>query len=147
MVGGCTLLKAWRPGDEAEATSGTAVFVEWLRATGIRPNTSPDDVRDWQALDRTGFHAALVDFMELDRSKSPAALFGAGMSPEILAALRDTAWPEFLDAVAFHLLEANTTPDQSVMWRPGDITALAAVAMGAMPIGTAPTQDNSGRGL
>jgi hypothetical protein len=57
--------RMWRPADEAEATGNMAAFVEWLRATGRRPETSPEEVRHWWSCEPDALLAAFCDFAEL----------------------------------------------------------------------------------
>ncbi len=87
---------AWRPGSEAEAASNMAVFVEWLRATGRRPDATPDAVRAWWREAPEPFLASIAAFVPT-----------APHDPEVLAAL------------ARHLLADETRPDDVVEW-PGD---------------------------
>ena len=36
------MTKRWRPASEAEAASDTALFIEWLRATGLAADAGPE---------------------------------------------------------------------------------------------------------
>ena len=100
----------WRPASEAEAASNMAVFVEWLRATGRRPETSPDDVRAWWTAAPDTLLATIAAF--------------AAVHPEDRA---------LLPALAEHLLVAETRAGDTLAWH-GDPDAAwprAARAAGA----------------
>ncbi len=107
---------AWRPASEAEAAGNGAALIEWLRATGRRPQASPEDVRAWRRREPEAFLAAIGAF---------CALSGA-----------DAADPGLLEALGGHLLDLETRPGDAVAWAGAadDCWPRAARALGATVI-------------
>jgi hypothetical protein len=156
------MIKAWHPPDEATAASTLAVFVEWLRATARLPDANPDAIRQWAARDEAAFAAAIAAFAGLDPAAGNAAnrLRYAGprealvlrrggvrqswsrdalrqgappLPADLAGALGSGTWHDLLASAAFHLLHANTRPDDRLLWAgdPTDPWPLGALICGA----------------
>jgi hypothetical protein len=156
------MIKAWHPPDEATAASTLAVFVEWLRATARLPEADPAAIRQWAARDETAFTAAIAAFAGLDPQAGNAAnrLRYAGpqealvlrrggvrqswsrdalrqgtppLPADLAAALGSGTWHDLLAAAAWHLLRANTRPDDRLLWAgdPADPLPLGTLICGA----------------
>jgi len=122
----------WFPSDEAEAVSARCVLIEWLRATGRRPHTDPADIQAWRKTDPSAFRAAFANFAGIDPTAPPRDALRRPAPDEFLAFLDTTGVADFLDAVAAHLLDANTRPDDQLTWTgPPALWPLAALAIGA----------------
>jgi hypothetical protein len=150
-------LTPWRPADEAEATATLTGFVEWLRATGRRPDATPRIVRGWAAQDRRAFHAATATFAGLAATTGLLDALPPGDRPALIArhadgrlgrwsrdALRQRADlpPTLLAAIAAadvpslaasHLLGHETRPDDCLHWLgdPADPWPFGAWIVGA----------------
>jgi hypothetical protein len=154
--------KPWFPPDEPTAAGTLTVFVEWLRATARLPDADPDAVRDWMARDDAAFADAIAAFAGLDPAAGNAAnrlrytgprealvLRRGGLRQswsrdalwqnlpplpaDLAAALRAGTWQDLIATVAWHLLEAETRPDDRLLWAgdPTDPLAFGALACGA----------------
>jgi hypothetical protein len=136
------MVSTWRPASEAEAAGALAAFVEWLRATGALVDAGPDRAR-------TGFDAALRRFMGWTDGPAPAR--ADGKEALVLHRGGRTSWrydglpgwaldrlagADALDLVRFHLFEAETRPDDRVLWlgSPDDPLPLGALYVGATVI-------------
>ncbi|MCW3473631.1 hypothetical protein [Limobrevibacterium gyesilva] len=156
---------AWHPFDETAAASTLATFIEWLRASGRLADADPASVDTWRRADPAGFGAAIAAFAGLDPDRSPAAnllrftgarealvLHHAGQrrvwsrdalhsgTPPLPACIADRlralSWPALLDLAAGHLLDANTRPDDRLLWTGGaaDPWPFGALIVGATVI-------------
>jgi hypothetical protein len=122
----------WFPSDEAEAVSARAVFIEWLRATGRRLHADPADIQAWRKADPTAFRAAFATFAGIDPTAPPRDALRRPAPEEYLAFLDTTRIEDFVDAIAAHLLDANTRPDDQLTWTGSPaLWPLAALAIGA----------------
>ena len=152
---------AWHPFDEAGAAGNVAAFTEWLRASGRWTAAEPRALRRWQRRLPEDFAQAVAAFAGLDLACSPAAglwpmpgrrgavvlhragrrawsrdAWRAGDPPvpaDIRTMLEALAWPDVIAAVAHHLLEAGTRPDDRLLWA-GAVTdplPFAALPFGA----------------
>ena len=122
----------WFPSDEAEAVSARTVFIEWLRATGRMADADPATVAAWRKTDAQTFREAFAAFAGIDPT-APARDALRKAAPEDWRPFVDaTAMPEFLDAVAAHLLDAGTRPDDRLVWTGAPaLWPLAALVIGA----------------
>jgi hypothetical protein len=154
--------RSWFPPDEPTAASTLTVFVEWLRATARLPDADPDAVTRWMALDDALFAEAIAAFAGLDAAAGNAAnrLRYAGPREALVLrrggsrqswsrdALRQNrpppptdlattlsggTWKDLVATVAWHLLEAETRPDDRLLWAgdPTDALPFGALACGA----------------
>ena len=147
--------KPWRPADEAEATCNRGGFIEWLRATGRAPDAGPDDVATWQAdldamaafggLQRAdgwagnlrrhrGRREAVVRLTPARRVWTRDALADSDAAWAAAAgAVAEQPWAALVRIVASHLLDAETRPDDRLLWGgdPGDPWPWGALAVGA----------------
>jgi hypothetical protein len=152
------MIKAWHPPDEATAASTLAVLVEWLRATARLPDADPDTARAWAARDAAGFaafaglhqaagnaanrtrHAGPQEALVLRRdgnrqswSRDALKEKQPPLPPDIAAALHSGTWHHLVASAAWHLLHAETRPDDRLLWDgdPADPWALGALTCGA----------------
>ncbi len=146
--------KPWRPMDEAEATSNRGVFIEWLRASGRQEDAGPDDVAAWRRdLDCLAQFAGLcpeagwAGNLRRPRGKCEALVRLAprrSWSRDVLAdsadvwaqaagAMAQRPWDTLVRVVASHLFDAETRPDDRLLWGgdPGDPWPWGALAIGA----------------
>ena len=130
---------AWRPADEAAATGNRAIFMEWLRATGREPDAMPGHVAIWRADADTmaafaglrrasgwagnlrrfqGTREAVVHLRpEPRRAWSRDALAGSDAAWAAAAgAMAEQPWEVLVRVAASHLLDAETRPDDRLMW-------------------------------
>ena len=146
--------KPWHPTDEAEAVSNRGVFIEWLRATGRQPDAEPCDVPEWRSdID------SMVEFIGLNpgagwagnlrrsrggrealvrlaprRAWSRDALAGDDAAwAQAAGVLAEQPWDTLVRVVASHLLDADTRPDDRLLWGgdPYDPWPWGALAIGA----------------
>ncbi len=135
---------AWQPGDEGVAASGLAVFVEWLRATAIMPDATPDRALAWAAQRTPAFDAAMAAFMGWPDPHTPripprgthaAVIIGDqtwrydALPPWITQAL---ASADPIALAVHHVLTHETRPDDRLDW-PADADPL--LGLGALLIG------------
>jgi hypothetical protein len=156
------MIKTWHPPDEAAAASTLAVFVEWLRATARLPGADPDAVREWAGREADAFSEAIAAFAGLDPAAGNAAnrlrytgprealvLRRGGvrqswsrdalrhnqppLPADIAAAFHAGTWHDLVASVAWHLLDADTRPDDHLLWSgdPTDALPLGALICGA----------------
>ena len=154
--------KSWFPPDEPTTASTLAVFVEWLRATARQRDADPDAVRRWMARGDAQFTAAIAAFAGLDAAAGNAAnrLRYAGprdalvlrrggtrqswsrdalrrkpapLPADLAITLGSGCWKDLVATVAWHLLEAETHPDDRLLWAgdPTDPLPFGALACGA----------------
>ncbi len=147
--------KPWRPADEAEATSNRGVFIEWLHATGREPEAGPDDVPAWQSdLDamaefgglrrnagwagnlrrHRGRREAVVRLAPSRRAWSRDALADSDAAwQQAAGTASEQPWENLVRIVASHLLDAETRPDDRLLWGgdPCDPWPWGALAIGA----------------
>lgn len=145
--------RPWRPADEAEATSNRGVFIEWLRATGRQPDAGPADVAGWRSdLDAMARFSGLrpdagwagnlrcnrggreaVVHLGPRRAWSRDALLDDAAWAEAAGAMADQPWETLVRVVASHLLDAETRPDDRLLWGgdPRDPWPWGALAIGA----------------
>lgn len=146
----------WRPASEAAATGNRGIFIEWLRATGREPEALPEHVAIWQADAGTiaafaglrrasswagslrrfrGTREAVVRLQPAARKAwSRDALAGSDAAwAEAAGAMAEQPWEVLLRVVASHLLDAETRPDDRLMWAgdPHEVWPWGALAIGA----------------
>jgi len=142
--------------DEAEATGNRGVFLEWLRATGREPDATSQHVSTWRAdadamaafagLRRADgwagnlrrWHGAREAVVRLHpaprRAWSRDALAGSEAAwAAAAAAMAEQPWEVLVRVVASHLLDAETRPDDRLLWGgdPGEPWPWGALAIGA----------------
>jgi len=159
----------WRPASEAEAVSGTAVFLEWLAATRGVALAGPDALAGWRRRAPEAFAAAMAAFVGLHEHTRvrEALLRGHGarvalvgervwtraelLSREPAPHRLDQAWAALTPAdlpslAARHLLELGTAPDDRVTWSgdPADPWPLGAWLVGAAVVVRPPVSGPGG---